>query len=123
MKLNPFLYVTNVRDSMAFYHEILGFDMGTLYPDEYNPTFAPMVMDGHKLMLEEVDVELPAYHKHGVCGSGVQLFLEVPNVDETYERLKHNAQVVDQIADRPWGRTFSISDPDGYIISFYNSSS
>ena len=122
MKLNPFLYVANVRDSMAFYHEILGFNVGELYPDEYNPTFAPMLMDGHKLLLEEVDVELPCYHKHGVCGSGVQLFLEVPNVDETYEKLKKSAQVVDQIADRPWGRTFSISDPDGYIISFYNSS-
>ena len=119
MNLNPFLYVTNIQNSMEFYREILGFKAGTLYPDEYNPTFAPMFINGHKLMLEEVDVELPAYHKHGVCGSGIQLFLEVPNVDEIYEKLKQSAQVVDQIADRPWGRTFSISDPDGYIISFY----
>lgn len=121
MKLEPFLYVTNLRASMEFYHEILGFHVGDPYPDEYNPTFAPVFIDGHKLMLEEVEVELPSYHKHSVCGSGIQLFLEVPNVDETYERLKQSAQVVDQIADRPWGRCFSITDPDGYIISFYSS--
>jgi uncharacterized glyoxalase superfamily protein PhnB len=121
MKLEPFLYVTNLQASLEFYHEILGFDMGELYPDEYNPTFAPIFIDGHKLMLEEVDVELPSYHKHSVCGSGIQLFLEIQDVDEAYERLKKSAQVVDQIADRPWGRTFSITDPDGYIISFYSS--
>ena len=119
MKLEPFLYVTNLRDSLEFYHEILGFDLGEMYPDEYNPIFVPMFIDGHKLMLKEVEVELPSFHKHSVCGSGIQLFLEVPNVDETYARLRQSAQVIDQIADRPWGRTFSITDPDGYIISFY----
>jgi predicted enzyme related to lactoylglutathione lyase len=119
MKPEPFLYVTNLRNSLEFYHQILGFDVGEPYPDEYNPTFAPMFMNGHKLMLQEVEVELPSFHKHGVCGSGIQLFFEVPNVDEAYERLKQSAQVVDQIADRLWGRTFSIIDPDGYIISFY----
>ena len=122
MKLEPFLYVTNLRNSMEFYHEILDFDPGEMYPDEYNPIFVTMFIDGRKLMLQEVEVELPAFHKHGVCGSGIQLFFEVPNVDQTYERLRQSAQVVDQIAARPWGRTFSITDPDGYIISFYCSS-
>jgi predicted enzyme related to lactoylglutathione lyase len=121
MKLEPFLYVTNLRTSMKFYHDLLGFTVGELHPDEYNPTFAPLFTDGYKLMLEEVEVELPAYHKHGACGSGIQLFLEVPNADEIYDRLKGCTQVVDQIANRPWGRTFSISDPDGYIVSFYSS--
>jgi uncharacterized glyoxalase superfamily protein PhnB len=121
MKLEPFLYVTNLRASLEFYHDILGFTLGKLYPDEYNPTFAPLFIDGHKLMLEEVEVELPSYHKHGACGSGVQLFLEILDADEAYNRLKGSTQVVDEIASRPWGRTFSISDPDGYIISFYSS--
>lgn len=120
MRLEPFLYVTNLHDSLEFYHEILGFTVGELYPDEYSPTFAPLFIDGHKLMLEEIEVELPTYHKHGVCGSGIQISLEVQDVDKVYERLKKTAQVVDQIADRPWGRTFSITDPDGYIISFYS---
>ena len=120
MKLEPFLYVTNLHASLEFYHELLGFDVGELHPDEYNPTFAPLSIDGCKLLLEEIEVELPAYHKHGVCGSGIQLFLEVSDVDQVYDRLKQSAQVVDQIANRPWGRTFSISDPDGYIISFYS---
>ena len=120
MKLEPFLYVTNLSASLEFYHEILGFEVGELLPDEYNPTFAPLFIDGCKLMLEEIEVELPPYHKHGICGSGIQLFLEIPDVDTIYERLKQSAQVVDQIANRPWGRTFSISDPDGYIISFYS---
>lgn len=121
MKLQPFLYVTNLRASMSFYQELLGFTSGELLPDEYNPTFAPLLIDGCKLMLKEVEVELPAYHKHSVCGSGIQLCLEVPNADEVYDRLKGLTQVVDQIANRPWGRTFSVLDPDGYIISFYSS--
>ena len=120
MKLEPFLFVTDLRASMEFYHDILGFTLGELQPDEYNPTFAPLFIDGFKLMLEEVEGELPAYHRHGPCGSGVQLFLEVPDADAAYNKLKRNTQVVDQIANRPWGRTFSITDPDGYIISFYS---
>ena len=120
MKLEPFLFVTDLRASMEFYHDLLGFALGELHPDEYNPNFAPLFINGYKLMLEEVEVELPSYHKHGACGSGVQLCLEVPDADAVYGRLKGSTQVVDQIANRPWGRTFSISDPDGYIISFYS---
>jgi len=120
MKLEPLLYASNLQVSVKFYCQVLGFDFGEFYPDEQSATFASILIDGHKLRLVQGGKRIPPFHKHGECGSGVQLFVRVPNVDDEYRRVKGSAQVVDEIEGKHWGdREFTIADPDGYLISFY----
>ncbi len=122
MKIEPLLYVTDLRSSITFYQQVLGFALGELYPNEERATYAPIVIDGHKLMLVQGGDRVPAFHKHGMCGSGIQLFIQVPRVDEAYDRLKDKVKVLDEIEDKMWGdREFTIADPDGYLLTFYSS--
>jgi uncharacterized glyoxalase superfamily protein PhnB len=97
MKLEPLLYVANLRASVAFYLEVLGFDLGEYFPNEADATYASILIDGHKLMLVSADDRPPPFHKHGICGSGVQLFIQVPDVDAIYERVKDKASVVEPL--------------------------
>jgi len=121
MKLEPLLYVSNLKVSVTFYCQVLGFGFGEFYPDEQRATFASILIDDAKLRLVQGGNRIPPFHKHGECGSGVQLFVRVPDVDDVYHRVKETARVVDEIEDKRWGdREFTIADPDGYLISFYS---
>jgi uncharacterized glyoxalase superfamily protein PhnB len=122
MKLEPLLYVADLKASIKFYHQVLGFNLGELYANEEQATYAPVFIDGDKLMLVQGGHRVPGFHKHGMCGSGIQLFVQVPKVDEAYERLAGKVKVMDEIEDKTWGdREFTIADPDGYLITFYSS--
>ncbi len=121
MKLEPLLYVADLQSSIKFYKSI-GFSLGDLYPNRTQPTYAPVFVEGYKLMLVQGGDRIPSFHRHGVCGSGVQLFLQVAQVDEVYQRLKDRVKVADNIENKSWGdREFTIVDPDGYFITFYTS--
>lgn len=46
---------------------------------------------------------------------------QVENVDAEYTRLMQaSVEIVDDLADRPWGdRSFTINDPDGITLCFF----
>lgn len=120
MKLEPLLYVSNLQASVKFYCQVLRFDFGEYYPDESSATYASILIDGNKLRLVQGGERIPSFHKHGPCGSGIQLFVQVPNVDDVYSRVQGRVEVADEIEDKQWGdREFTVRDPDGYLISFY----
>ncbi len=123
MKLEPMLYVADLSRSIDFYRRVLGFKLGKLYPNEERPTYAPLYVGNDKLMLVQGGPRMPAFHRHEICGSGVQLLVQVDRVDQVYEQVREQAQVVDCLEDKTWGdREFTISDPDGYLVTFYTSS-
>lgn len=120
MKLEPLLYVASLRHSIAFYQKIPGFELGEFYPNEENPTYAPIFVDDHKLMLVQGGDRMPPFHRHGICGSGMQLFIQVPDVDQVYARIEQSVKIVDALSNKSWeDREFTIMDPDGYLLSFY----
>lgn len=103
MKLEPLLYVKSLRTSVEFYQQVLGFELGELYPNEDNPTYAPIYIDEYKLRLVQGGDRMPTFHTHGICGSGVQLFIQVPDVDQLYARLKQSVNIVDALEIKSWG--------------------
>lgn len=120
MKLEPLLYVSDLQAAVKFYCQVLSFDFGEYYPNAVSATYASILIDGHKLRLVQGGERIPSFHKHGTCGSGIQLFVQVPNVDEVYGEVKGRAEVAEEIEDKRWGdREFTLRDPDGYLISFY----
>jgi uncharacterized glyoxalase superfamily protein PhnB len=120
MKLEPLLYVTDLRASVEFYWHLLQFKFGEYYPDPLHPTYASIMIGVQKLRLVQDGRRIPSFHKHGPCGSGVQLYVQIPNVDDMYNRIKGKVQIAEEIEDKAWGdREFTICDPDGYLISFY----
>lgn len=120
MQLEPLLYVSNLSRSIEFYRNVLDFKIGELFPDEENATYAPVFIGDNKLMLSLARDSNKNLHRQGLGGSGLQLFVSVDNVDESFNRINNRVTMIETIETKPWGdREFTISDPDGYLISFY----
>ncbi len=120
LKLEPLIYVSDILKSIFFYRDILGFKLGDLFPDRECPTYASIFIEDSKLMLSQARDSNKPLHQDRLGGSGLQLFVKVKNVDKELQRLKGQVNLVQDIETKLWGaREFTISDPDGYLISFY----
>jgi len=117
--LSPLLAVRNMKETVDFYQNILGFEMGMAFPDVENPEYADLSKDGMVLMF------IPA-KDHGIGGEeklgiGVYLYMEIDGyIDEYYAELKSKGvNIVADIKDEPYGvRDFSIKDINGYQLTF-----
>lgn len=120
-QLTAMIYVDSVDDARAFYVDKLGFShmMGMLGKDGHLD-FCSVVLDGARVMLMRPS--------EGITGTGatkqrrpVELYLEVADVEAYYEQAKQRkVQITAPLTDQWWGdRTFTIQDPYGYQIWFY----
>lgn len=107
-KSNPILYSTDVKRSLKYYTEVLGFDDCWEWGD---PTdFGGIVKN---------DVELFfCLNDQGHPGTWVAIMLE--DVDAYYEQIKpRGAKIISPPADREWNiREMLVQDPDGHVIRF-----
>jgi catechol 2,3-dioxygenase-like lactoylglutathione lyase family enzyme len=124
--LAPLLGVRDVKASIAFYTEVLGFTLkGTYGPDPDHPGWCYLDRDGVGLMCnayephdhgddEEHDHEHPAAPV--LTGS---LYFYVDDVDALYEALKDKAPLQGEPTNYDWGmREIGLTDPDGYQLVF-----
>ena len=117
--LSPLLAVRNMKGTVEFYKNTLGFKMGMAVPDADNPEYADLSKDGMVLMF------IPA-KDHGIgsgekLGIGVYLYMEIDgDIDEYYAELKSKGvKIVADIKDEPYGvRDFTIEDINGYQLTF-----
>ncbi len=122
MKLEPLIYVTDLKKSLDFYIGILGFKLGNLYPDAENPSYAPVFIGENKLMLCQARESNLKFYPSGLSGSGAQFFVQVEDVDLYWNKLFDKTNAVDSIETKSWGdREFTVKDPDNYLITFYTS--
>jgi catechol 2,3-dioxygenase-like lactoylglutathione lyase family enzyme len=107
------LPVADLRRTLAFYRETLGFEAAVLWP-EGRPSFCILERDGVGLGFFTPDEHRPA----SATGSG-ELSLDTEGVLALHERLKGKVAV-------EWGpevyfygrREFAVRDPDGYLLIF-----
>ena len=117
--LSPTLAVRNMKETIEFYKNSLGFKMGMAFPDVNNPEYVDLAKDGMVLMF------IPA-ENHGISseeklGIGVYLYLQIDgDIDEYYEELKKKeVKIAVDIKDEPYGvRDFTVEDVNGYILTF-----
>ncbi len=105
------LHVADISRSAEFYVTTLGFEVGTLWPDD-SPRFAILSRDGVRLQLA---------CNEGVAGpaqrSSCTLWLDVAEIGELYSSIREKVSV-------EWGpevffygrREFAFKDPDGHLI-------
>ena len=108
------LFVEDIDASLAFYTEVLGFEeieTGT------TGTYRPLRRGGARISVQHVST-LPPDHPRVVYdhpGLGVEIVLEVEDVEALYRHVKDRWPLADELMDRPWGLTdFRVFDPDGY---------
>ena len=101
--------VSNMARAVDWYESVLGFEPEGGWPRE-NPTYLGFsAAEGAVFSIMEV----PTGKSYG------RLNFLVEDVDELWERLRKRAEIVEPLADTPWGtRKFTIADPDGNELGF-----
>jgi len=121
--ISPTLAVRNMKKTIEFYRDNLGFKVGMVFPDVDNPQYADLSRDGMILMfLPAKNVGIGPKQKLGI---GVNLYMEVDgDIDEYYEELKNKqVNITSEIKNEPFGiRDFTIEDLDGYQLTFNQAS-
>lgn len=117
--ISPTLAVRNMKETVQFYRDSLGFKMGVAFPDADNPEYADLSKDGIVLMLIPAkNVGIGAKEKLGI---GVNLYMQIDgDIDGYYSELrKKGVKVVVDIKDEPFGiRDFTVEDINGYKLTF-----
>jgi uncharacterized glyoxalase superfamily protein PhnB len=118
-----FLNVRDIEKSLEFYRR-LGFRVKNAWKDEETGQtgYADLDLQGAELSLGHIpsndDPEFQAWVGTPL-GAGVVVYLTVPNVDRHWKVAQEMGATIEMpIKDRPYGRMFTLNDPDGYTLSF-----
>jgi catechol 2,3-dioxygenase-like lactoylglutathione lyase family enzyme len=117
--ISPFFIVSNVKQTITFYCDKLGFETRFREPDR-NPFFAIIGRDGAQILIKsDKDVSpLPNSKRHP--SMRWDAFVYAPNPDAlAAEFSDYGATFSAPLTDTHDGlRGFEICDPDGYILFF-----
>ena len=117
--LSPTLAVRDMKKTIDFYENSLGFKIGMVFPDADKPEYADLSKDGMVLMF--IPAKNLGIGNDEKLGTGVNLYLEIDgDIDEYYAALKNRGvKIAVDIKDEPFGiRDFTIADVDGYQLTF-----
>jgi uncharacterized glyoxalase superfamily protein PhnB len=117
--ISPTLAVRNIKQTIEFYKNSLGFKMGMAFPNADNPEYADLSKDGMVLMF--IPAENIGIDKEEKLGVGVNIYMQIDgDIDEYYNELKNKGvKIVVDIKDEPYGiRDFMVEDIDGYKLTF-----
>jgi uncharacterized glyoxalase superfamily protein PhnB len=117
--ISPTLAVRDMKQTIEFYKNSLGFKVGMAFPDADNPEYADLSKDGMVVMfIPTGNVGIGAKEKLGV---GVNLYMQINgDIDEYYSELKNKGvKIIVDIKDQPYGiRDFTVEDINGYKLTF-----
>lgn len=110
--LRPVLYTKQVKFTIEFYIEMLGFTCNGISEDGI---WATLSRDEVEIMVSYPNEHIP-FDKPNFTGS---IYITVDNVDELWEQLKVVTQVCYDVETFDYGmREFAIYDNNGYLIQF-----
>lgn len=104
------IFASDLERSKQFYGETLGWKLST--DEEYVAGFH--FGAGYLVVLKDNrDQDARQY------AGGMQVEVEVEDVDAEYSRLKNAGVPVGKLREQHWGeRNFTFEDPDGYVWSY-----
>ncbi|MCU7927392.1 MAG: VOC family protein [Candidatus Thiodiazotropha sp. (ex Dulcina madagascariensis)] len=131
-KLTPNFSVRNVKESVIFYQDMLGFKLEIAVPDGTNSieneihdakeySTAMMKKDDVFVMFLKHDnfEENTQAFKGSTEGATVLFYVDVSDIDELYIGLKGKVEIEKEIETTWYGmREFYIKDCNGYLLGF-----
>ncbi len=108
------LQVRDVETSRHFYADVLGFKLSP----ETRPNAAAFSAQPISFAVRKAQVDLDAVPQ---LGYGVMLWFRADDSAALHEHLKERGvPIVQGLSDSPFGKTFTIRDPDGYLITVHD---
>ena len=121
-KMTPDLAVKDVRRTIEFYRDVLGFEVRGMVPDSPDAErydWAMVSREGVTLMFEPRGVEGPGAASVAPSGDALILYTEVEGVEALRAELDGKVEIVEDLHDTFYGtREFCFRDCNGYQISF-----
>ena len=121
--LTPNLMVDDMPATLAFYRDILGFEVADTAPPEGAPVWAQLRSGGASVMLQtraSLSEELPDFREQPISATQT-LFITVDDEmthDALYQRAHDAGAVIKQPYTTPYGaREFCLRDPEGYLLA------
>ena len=129
--ISPMLGVKDMKRTINFYQNVLGFSAGKVLPEIENAKYIEFTKFGAVFMFQPLSMmndglienfRLPKLTE-SEPGVGVVHYVDFPryeDIDAYYSDLKaKGVAIVKEVSDRSWGaRDFMVADPDGHLISF-----
>lgn len=120
-KLTPNMMVEDVNATVAFYRDVLGFNLVMTVPDSGRFDWALVKRDEVEVMFQaraSLSEELPLFDGQPI-GGVLTFYIDMEGVDELYETLRPRVTVVKDLDATFYGtREFSIQDCNGFILTF-----
>ena len=116
--LSPLMASRDMKATIEFYRDRLGFTVGMMFPTADNPEYVDLKKDGMVLMF--IPAENMGIGSGEKLGTGVDLYMQIDgDIDDYYEELKGRGVEVSEIKDEPFGvRDLKVEDIDGYRLTF-----
>lgn len=127
--MTPELMCTNIKESVAFYLDILGFNIQYERKDD---GFAMLERQGSRLMLDEIIPNSDSTWTTGPLerpyGRGINLQIQTSQVKTLYKTVKGSSARIFLELEEKWYRRdmtllgnkqFIVLDPDGYMLRFF----
>jgi uncharacterized glyoxalase superfamily protein PhnB len=111
-RVAPMMQTKNLRKTMAFYTEILGFQVMGTWPEGDAPTWCNLSSGDATIMFSTYD----AADEPSMSGT---LYLYPDDIDAMWARVKDHAEIDQPLTTTDYGmREFVVHDPNGYHLSF-----
>lgn len=117
--VSAMLCVRDMTASIDFYHKVLGFKLGMVFPNKERAEYADLQKDGMSIML--VPARTEGISSRARLGAGVYIYMQIDgDIDKYYAQLrKRGVAMPFDIKDEPYGiRDFTIADNSGYKLVF-----
>lgn len=131
-KLSPNLMVKDISETVDFYTNNLDFELVMAVPETQDGmdtsldenkryVWAQVKSDNVEIMLQEegsLKKDVTAL-SDAYIGASVSFYIEVENIEELYNNIKGNVDVVKELETSWYGMNeFYIRDNNGYILGF-----
>jgi uncharacterized glyoxalase superfamily protein PhnB len=120
-KLTPNLMVEDVRKTLDFYRDILGFEVVMTLPEIAPLDFAIVQRDGVELMFQSrksLSENVPALAGSAI-GASQTFYIDVTGITDLYEQLQDKVEIVVNLHTTFYGtQEMYFRDNNGYILSF-----
>ena len=125
--LVPELSVRDWRASLAFYRDVLGFEVRYARAED---GFAYLALGAAELMIDQIGLgrDFDPIAPGDRLGLGLNLQIAVPSVDPLLAGLARAGHGLNRPVEERWyrrdaeelgHRQFVVADPDGYLLRFY----
>lgn len=119
--VTPNLICRDIAASLAFYRDVLGFTITMSVPDAAPYVFVGLERDGVPVFLNDVKAAAEDFPAMAATppGGTATMFFAVTEVDAWHAVVAPKATVVMPLKTQFYGmREFSVTDPDGHLITF-----